>query len=366
MHPLLSAPRNFIVVFVFWLFICCCVAMLMVLLATNANIGQLYAHSFVLVLPWYLFFLFICFSNYYLCQLLQFNVYPLPVVIGSQLIALAVSVSLWLLLGFGWASQMDNLGLLEGNVFFQRTFNAHWLLGAILYCTWILIHYTYLHAVASEQKYAQELQQQLLIKSIDFTSVKASVHPHFMYNSLNTLANLSLVEPEKIHGLCVQMAEFLRYSVNYSSRPQVSLADEINHIQNYLAVESERFPEKIKLSIRVSEQANAAQVFPLLLFPLIENSIKHGINSSTDSGFITVGANVANGMLTVRIENSLDPSGTKADSTRVGLSTLRKRLHAHFGVNFQLNTETADRRFSVQVDIPFTIHLVTQSVESFA
>lgn len=366
MHPLLSAPRNFIVVFVFWLFICCCVAMLMVLLATNANIEQPYAHSFVLILPWYLFFLFVCFSNYYLCQLLQFNVYSLPVVIGSQFIALAISVSLWLLLGFGWASQMDNVGLLEGNFFYQRTFNGHCLLGAILYCTWILIHYTYLHAVANEQKKAEELQQQLLIKSIDFTSVKASVHPHFMYNSLNTLANLSLVAPEKIHGLCVQMADFLRYSVNYSSRPQVSLADEINHIQNYLAVERERFPEKIKLNIRISEQANAAQVFPLLLFPLIENSIKHGINSSTDSGFISVDATVANETLTVRIENSVDPSGTKADSTGIGLSTLRKRLHAHFGVNFQLYTKTTDGSFIVQVELPFTIHLVTQSAESLA
>lgn len=354
MHPLFSSNRSFLAVLFFWLVISVFVAMLLVLIVQEVEVTNLYAQSFTLVVPWYLLFLFVCFSNFYICQLLPLNSSSVLVIIAVQWMATASSVGLWLLVGYLWSGEMVHFGFSDGRKLFLHTFNANWLLGAILYLIWILVHYVYFSAVSKERENSQVLQQKLLINDIEFKSVKAALHPHFMYNSLNMLANLSLVAPEKIHTICVQMADFLRYSVNYSKKERVTITDEINHIKNYLAIEQERFAEHLTVKFSVDKQVNERPVMPLLLFPLVENSIKHGIDSSTDPGFINIDIHTKDQRLIIHIENSFDKTGKRAASTGLGLVMLHKRLKAYYGSDATLRSDASDTCFKVQIDLPFS------------
>lgn len=362
MHPLFSSSRSFVAVLVFWLAICVCVALLLATIAKPHISSSVYASSFTLVMPWYSVYLFFCFSNFYVSQRLTLDNQSVLIAVTGQLSATLVSVALWLGIGFFWSGEMAIFGLDEGRTFFSYTLIVNGLLGGMLYITWIMVHLGYLTGVEREKNLAHRLQRELLINAIEFNAIKAAVHPHFMYNSLNTLANLSLIAPEKIHSMCVQMADFLRYSVNYAKKSEVTLGDELSHIKNYLAVEQERFTDNLRVEFHLEDSALQQRVFPLLLFPLVENSIKHGIGSSTEKGFIRVCAQCREQKVVVTVTNSFDPTGIKAQSTGIGLTSLRKRMEAHYGSLATLTVAASDTVFTVEIVMPHDpVQLVTHS-----
>ena len=236
--------------------------------------------------------------------------------------------------------------------YFRHTQSINLLIGAALYLMWVLAHYAFIQAAAAEQAHSQQLEKKLLISQVELQMVKASVHPHFMYNCLNMLANLALVQPEKVHDICVQMSDFLRYSVNYGNKAWVTLGEELNHISNYLHIEHERFGERLQTQLEVDENLRALQVIPLILFPLVENSIKHGIGSSSEPGYVHIQLAQEGEVLIIRVVNSYDPEAKPKRGTGLGLESLRKRLMASFGLAAAVTTQANEQEYSVTLRIP--------------
>jgi len=353
MHPIFSSSRSFAALALIWLSIALLAAILVAVNSHSLSLDKnLYLQTLTWISPWYFVYLFFCLSNYYLCQRWPISSTSLAQLIGLQLFAGLVSTALWMALGFGWAHTLKQLGLSDVISLYEHTFIANSLLAAILYSAWILVHYLYLMATDNEERINESLQQQLLISEIELQTVKASTHPHFMYNSLNMLANLSLVAPEKIHDICVQMSEFLRYSVNYAKNPHVSIDDEVTHIQNYLNIERERFGNHLELHFDIDDKLRKEPCMPLLLFPLIENCIKHGIDSSLDQGSITLSIEEKNTTVLVHVENSYDAAGQRRDGTHLGLSSLKKRLYSYYGREASLEVNRTEHFFSVDILLP--------------
>lgn len=352
MHPIFNSSRSLFSVFIFWLFISFLVAILVADVLQPHFSGAELVNSLAMIVPWYFVYIFVCFSNIYVCIWLPLDSGRFFYVIGIQLILLCFSVGIWLLLGYWWSNELSHFYLLNTNNIFSQSLTLNILLGAILYATWILIHYSYLSALHNETESSEQLEQKLLIRDIELKAVKATVHPHFMYNSLNMLANMSLVSPEKIHGLCVKMSEFLRYSVNYSSRDTVTIEDELTHIENYLAVERERFGERLVVTLNTQKECQSVVALPLLLFPLVENAIKHGIGSQIEQGFITLDIKKNESMLIIDMRNSFDSQGQKVQSTGLGLYTLRKRIRGFYGETARVNIDKGKKVFTVRLELP--------------
>ncbi|WP_075184763.1 sensor histidine kinase [Teredinibacter haidensis] len=352
MHPIFSSSLSFRAVLLFWMLITLLVVFLIAELMQARFHEQALIESMALVVPWYFSYLFLCFSNIHLCLRLPIEKTSVHILIGSQVAATVVTVGFWMLLGYWWSRELSHFGMREVSNIYLHSLETNSLLGAILYAIWILVHYVYLMASGNENERSDILRQKLLISEIELRAVKETVHPHFMYNSLNMLANLSLVAPNKIHDLCVQISDFLRYSINYSKKEKITVKDEVRHIQNYLSIEKERFGTRLDIRFEISPESEKISTIPLLLFPLIENSIKHGLDSSVEPGFIEIKIVVNNKNLWITITNSYDPEGLKRSGTGLGLSALEKRLWAHYGDKAVLRTDRKDRRFTVSLVLP--------------
>ncbi len=351
MHPVFSSGRYFAASILFWLSICFLFALLTAELA-KSSIAAPYLESFSLVVPWYFLLLFFCFSNIYVCRRVPLGSSSFLRVLVFQWLSAGLTTGLWLGLGYLWAGELSHTGLEQTRELFINTLTVHWIIGGSIYLLWVLIHYLYIKAAGSEGINSDHLRQELLVRDIELKAVKAAVHPHFMYNSLNMLANLSLSAPEKIHGICVQMSDFLRYSVNYSKRERVTVADELSHVENYLSVERERFGDHMQVKFCVDESIRDCNIMPLILFPLVENAVKHGIDSQLEQGYIHINLQSDGNKIQISIVNSYDPQGRKDKNTGLGLEALGKRLNAYYGDAATLLTEKDDKAFEVKISLP--------------
>lgn len=350
MHPVFSSGRWMQVTAALWLALS---FLLTFVVAEYSEVGL--PEGLSLFTPWYFVLLFFCLSNFYICELLPPDATRTAQLLGAQTATAVATVSIWLATGYLWAKYGPHDAIGDSTAVFKSSLPVNAALGAGLYIIWIIVHYTWLMARGNEEDNSEKLRQKLLISQIELQVVRATLHPHFLYNSLNMLANLSLAAPEKVHSLCVQMSDFLRYSVNYAKRETVTVNEELAHIQNYLNIEQERFGNKLKLEYIIDDEARPEPMIPLALFPLIENSIKHGIDSSLDGGFIKVQIRKHNYSLIFEISNSFDALGIKPRSTGLGQQSLQKRIMAHYGNSAEMSIHKEDGMYRLILTLPVEV-----------
>ena len=348
MHPLFSSNRGMLAITVLWLALS-----FLLTFVVSEYLRVLLPSVLHLFVPWYFVLLFFCLPNFYICNRLPLDSTRIPPLFGAQAASTIATVGIWMAVGFLWAKHGPDIDT-DSLAVYKSSMHINAAIGTALYLFWIIAHYIWLTASGNEADNSEILAQKLLISQIELQVVRATLHPHFLYNSLNMLANLSLTAPEKIHSLCVQMSDFLRYSVSYAKKEQVTVEDEVVHIQNYLDIEKERFGSKLKIDYIVDDAARSEAMLPLVLFPLVENSIKHGIDSSIDGGYITIEIRKQDGRLLFEISNSFDPLGIKPLSTGLGQQSLRKRIVSHYGSTARMNLYKEENRYRVTLSLPAT------------
>ena len=347
MHPIFAQGRNLLAAGGLWLALSAIASHLLYLLQ------EIEPHvAAALYSPLLFLFFFFGLSNYYICLELPIRRTPFLRLIATQLIANATTVLLWLVCGSVYVWFLNRIYPDHWEKLYRSSIMSLSSIGALLYCFWILAHYLFLMARQHEAIEREALEKKLLINETELQAIKATIHPHFLYNSLNTVANLALTEPGKIHNLCLQISEFLRYSVSYSRKASATVADELVHIQNYLGIERERFGTRLHTVFDVDEQAREEPMPPLLLFPLIENSIKHGIDTLLEGGTITVRIRCGAEHLDIQIENPFDELGKKQGGSSIGLESVGKRIQAQYGKEGRVTCTRQDGMFRVMLSLP--------------
>jgi two-component system, LytTR family, sensor kinase len=347
MHPVFSHVKNLLAVVGLWLILSGLISYLLYF------IQDIEKHvALVLYFPLLFIYLFFCLANYYICKECPMRQTSFPRLVTTQFVAVASTVLIWLVCGYLYVFLLNEINPGDWLLYYRSSTTSLGIMGAILYCFWILAHYIYLMAEQHDAMQRAALEHKLLISQTELQAVKATVHPHFLYNSLNTLANLSLVEPRKIHNICLQISEFLRYSVSYGQKETATVGEELEHVQNYLGIERERFGDRLRTEFRVDESTRSEPILPLLLFPLVENSIKHGIDSSLNGGTLEITVGRDGGNLCIHIHNPYDELGVKQNGTNLGLDAVRKRIQAHYGDQGQVAVERNSGIFSVHLILP--------------
>ena len=347
MHPIFHSARHLIFVASLWLALSFIISY-----SLHYDLEIKLSDSLALFLPLLFTYFFFCIANYFICLRLPIRQTSFPRLFTTQLAGMVSTVLMWLALAALYSYTLDKISDTDLFLLFFDSLVLLAIIGAILYCFWILAHYIYLMAEQHDHMQRAELQQRLLISQTELQAVKATVHPHFLFNSLNTLANLALVDPKKVHDLCLKMAEFLRYSVSYGKKETATIGDEIQHIKNYLSIENERYGSRLKIFIELDEDIHEEPILPLLLFPLVENSIKHGIDSSLEGGTLSVCIKQSAGTINISIVNPCDDKSRRLSGENIGLSSVRKRLNAHYGESSRLTVSKEDGSFSVHITIP--------------
>ena len=187
-------------------------------------------------------------------------------------------------------------------------------------------------------------------------ALRRQIEPHFLFNALHAIAGLVR---EKRNDTAVTMiaglSEFLRKVVDTSDRHEVPLGEEVQFLQKYLEIQKVRFADRLQLSVDVPEKLYTALVPSLILQPIVENSIKHGIAKEARGGWIRVTAFHSDGQLTLRVYN--DGPGLPADlentQSGIGIANLRSRLRAMFGDAFEVCLRNHSAGVEVLISVPF-------------
>lgn len=271
-----------------------------------------------------------------------------------------------------WESWLNPWAISRGPDPFRELW-VHKFLGGlladlILYSVILLVGYL----VESQQKWALQqtetarLNEQL--SKAQLNALRRQIEPHFLFNTLNAIAGLVREQRnDAAVSMIAGLSDFLRRVVDDSDRQQVPLGEELEFTQKYLEIQKARFAERLQFNVDVPAELLSAQVPSLILQPMVENAVKHGIAKRVQGGAIRIAASRSNGTLTLCVYNdgpSL-PAGWKTSQPGIGISNVRTRLRSLYGEGFDLSLRNRKPGgVEVSVSVPYASPLDSERISS--
>ena len=194
------------------------------------------------------------------------------------------------------------------------------------------------------------LETQLQIKDQELQYLKKQIHPHFLFNTLNTIYGFALKQSKDTPEIILKLSNLLDYILYQVNKPTVSLKEEVLHIEEYIELEKIRFQDTLKVTFNASGISDTIQVAPMLLIPFVENAFKHG---SLIESFLTVEIDLklSENKLEFSIKNTVLDADVKKDESRIGLSNIQKRLDLLYNKNHLLKVSNKNNWYEVYLEI---------------
>ena len=199
----------------------------------------------------------------------------------------------------------------------------------------------------------RRFQMEIKLKEAELKLLKAQIHPHFLFNTLNNLYGLTLDKSDEAPKLVLQLSEILDYILYRCDEKLVSINEELTILKNYIEIEKIRYSGKLKLTDDFQKETGNLRIAPLILLPFVENAFKHGVSHFPGVAFVNIKISIVETNLFFKIENSKNPAVNKeAEHTKgVGLKNVRKRLDLIYPVKHMLNIEVKEETFSVNLTL---------------
>jgi len=313
------------------------------------------AEAALLALPLAVVYGFVCLGSWSLCRAMPIGRRSLLRIGAAQGAAAVVSSGLWVLIGGGWSAILGRSSQDSGTLpRFLHDIPLFFSAGVFLYLLSATLHYLLIAFEASREAETQALELQVLARDAQLSALTAQVKPHFLFNSLNSISALTASDPQGARRMCLLLADFLRRSVALGRQAAIPLGDEAALARTFLAIEQVRFGERLGVEIEMEQAAEACLVPPLLLQPLVENAVGHGIAHRVEGGTVRLRARLAAGRLEILVENPCDPERPASRGAGVGLANVRARLAAVHGSRARLEVESEPERFRVTILLPAT------------
>jgi len=229
-----------------------------------------------------------------------------------------------------------------------RFFIAFLITGWFSMISWVI----YNHEEQSQQE-KRKTEAEKLVKEAELFKLRKQLHPHFLFNSLNSISALTVSRPEEARHMVQQLADFLRGTLKNEEELQVTLEEELRLLQLYLDIEKVRFGHRLDTLIEKDETCLSAKIPQLLLQPIVENAIKFGLYDTTEKVLIKITAKREDHLLTISVQNPFDPTTSSSQKgTGFGLSSISRRLYLLYARNDLLETKADGNIFITTVKIP--------------
>ncbi len=219
---------------------------------------------------------------------------------------------------------------------------------------WCLIYFT-VHYFENYQKAEIEaLIWEAAVKDFELKTLKSQLNPHFMFNAMNSIRALIEENPELAKNAITKLSNILRYSLKIERNETVPFEEEMKTVEDYLALETVRFEERLKYKINIGPSSAKVEIPPMMIQTLVENGIKHGISKMQNGGEISINSKVIDSKLKIQIKNT--GKILEADiknSTGFGLNNTRHRLNLLYGEEGKFNIHNIDENnVVVEIEIP--------------
>ena len=270
-----------------------------------------------------------------------FSFVPIVILVLLNCILSALFYALIIRLPSSWQPQ-----LYEPSFWIQFTF--------LFFIYWILFYEWWFSKNedrnANNTRRLLELQEDL--KNAEIKNIQQNVHPHFLFNSLNSISSLTLTAPDEAQKMVVKLSDFLRHSVVKNQNMFISLKEELEQIERYLSIEQIRFSNRLRFQLEHDKANDDLQIPSMLLQPLIENAIKYGLYGQIEKADILMTCERQDNYLLVVISNPIDEQQGEKKGTGFGLSSIRKKLYLLFAESNLLTVQQNGKRFETHLKIP--------------
>jgi hypothetical protein len=294
-----------------------------------------------------------CLPCWYLVRGLGPGEVPTWRLIGTWLGTGFVLLSLWLAAATLWMHLLAYANL-NPTVDFSTLVPLLAFAGSAGVLIGILGLYSAAAAERSRDAERRALELRALAREAEMSFLRRQLDPHFLFNSLNSVAALIGSDATAARRMCLLLADFFRKSLKLGAQQTIALADEMTLIDTFLAIEQVRFQDRLRRSVDVSDEALTMGVPALLLQPLVENAVHHGIAHLIGGGEIKVSAQLRGALLYIVVENSCDADRPGSRSTGLGLANVRGRLQSMYGTRASMDVENEPDTFKVRLALPAT------------
>jgi len=343
------ARRSVALYLLAWLMLGLLMAALLVV-TQDAGLGP----SLLFAVPLMLFYASACgFSAYYLCRAYPLAQRKLRAVLLVFVASGSTAALLWCAAGSAWAG-LCALLIDSGGVVVTRPFAALMFgTGVLLYWMTAVAHYLALEFDRARRAETQALESRLLAQDAELRMLRTQIDPHFLFNSLNSISALTSIDARRARDMTLQLAGFFRQTLGLEAHRKVALRDEVALVERFLAIEGVRFGERLRFEQALGEGAADCLLPPMILQPLVENAVKHGIGQRLEGGRIVLTAQRAGSLLRIRVENDADADeAPKGRGQGIGLENVRQRLAAAYGRESSVHLAREDETFRVDLVLP--------------
>ena len=348
MHPIFSQLRRLGLYLLVWIPIA---GMLAYLLTIPGQITL--REAGILSVPLSLLYAFVCLSSWYSCRGNPLEKYGLGRLITTHVTAALIASIVWAFVAVALASSLSKLPAFTGlSARLRPEIPVIFGSGLLLYLLSVAFFYIIIAVDLSRDAEARVMKASVLARDAELRALKAQVNPHFLFNSLNSISALTSSDASKAREMCILLGDFLRRTLGLGEKSAIPLEEELSLIRAFLAVEKVRFGARIQMEENIDESALHVPVPPLLLQPLVENAVVHGIANLVEGGWIHLDVRAQNGTLSITVENSFDPDAPPRRKSGVGLVNVRQRLQARYGNQASFAVKTEGDRYRVALTLP--------------
>jgi two-component system, LytTR family, sensor kinase len=198
----------------------------------------------------------------------------------------------------------------------------------------------------------QQSSTESMVREAELQKLQLQLQPHFLFNSLNSINALILVNASKAREMVQQLSDFLRTTLRRADEQWITLEQELAYLQLYLSIEKVRFGHRLEVKMECDEQIKLWLIPPLLIQPLVENAIKFGLYGTTEAVVISMSTTRVNDSLQIVIANPFDADMQPAEGSGFGLNGLKRRLYLLYTRNDLLQTSIQNNHFTVTLTLP--------------
>lgn len=339
MHPILLQRRRLVLYLMAWLPVLALLTSMMVLTGWGG-----WTRSVIFGFPLVMVYAFLCLAAWYPCRALPLGDRQAAFSLGTHLATATISAAVWVGMAWALATVVERSADVErGGRLSSEQMGMIFVLGLLLYLLSVAIHYLFAAAETSRAAERRALEAEVAARDAELQALKTQLNPHFLFNSLNSVASLAGSDPARAREMCIELGDYLRGTLNEKNAVLQPLQVELAMVRRFLNVESVRYGDRLRVVEKIDDDCTDCAVPPLLLQPLVENALKHGIAQLVEGGEVRIGARRRRHQMTLWVENPVDPDYRPRPGPGVGLDNVRQRLDKIFG-------EDARLRHTKQVD----------------
>jgi two-component system, LytTR family, sensor histidine kinase AlgZ len=338
MHPILAARGRILSYLLGWVPI-----LALLVYVTWAAGGTSWTSQLPVLGPACVVFAFACLSPWSICRVRPLRLVDVTVLAITWTAAAAAGSGV--LVSSAWI-----LAAVEGRV--AAHLDLLFVIGMILYLLSAGLHYAALAAEASREAGRRATEARILARDAQLQALRMQINPHFLFNSLHSIAALAGADGARARDMCVLLSDFLRSSLGLGERESIPLGEELALARSYLEVERVRFGERLRVREEIEPACEQCAVPALLLQPLMENAVKHGIAGMLQGGAIRLTAQRRGGDVVIAVENAFDPDVLPSSKLGLGLAHVRRRLQVRYGEDGGFLAFSRDGIYRVELRFP--------------